>query len=294
MGLVLIGTGISLFIAKINNKAVFDTVVKWWPLVFVLLGIEVLILSCRGKDNTPVKYDLFSIFIILLIVFCGLGLYGLESIGVTAKIDNYLTSQEYHIKSSTIETAIAPDINKLVINAPFCDLKIQACESTKINSYIYALAKADSQQAAQNLVDKGVQVESTTSGKTQYLSFKLPETNGVHTTEYTLFIPQNIDVEVHDGNTVQIYADKLDNNWKIAGSGDLQIFLPRQADLTIRAAVDENTSLGGTVTWEETGTTENKSDSNDEKKLAQVKLGTGTHSMDIIWDSGSRVSVNQL
>jgi hypothetical protein len=138
MGLVLIGTGLSLFIAKINNKAVFDAVVKWWPLTFVLLGLEVLILSCCRKDNTPVKYDLFSIFIILLIVFCGLGLYGLDSIGVTGKINNYLTSQDYHIRSSTIDIAVAPDTNKLVINAPFCDLKIQTCESTEISSYSYA------------------------------------------------------------------------------------------------------------------------------------------------------------
>ena len=295
MGLVLIGTGLSLFIAKINNKAVFDAVVKWWPLVFVLLGLEVLILSCCRKDNTPIKYDLFSIFIILLIVFCGLGLYGLDSIGVTGKINNYLTSEDHHIKSSTIDIAVAPDINKLVINAPFCDLKIQTCESTKISSYSYALARADSQKVAQNFVDKGVRVESNTSGKTQYISFKLPAAEGVHTTEYTLFIPQNLDVEVHDGNMVQIYADKLDNNWKIAGHGDLQIFLPRQADLTIRAVVDENISLGGSVTWEETGTTEHNSDNNNNaKKLAQVKLGTGTHSMDIVLDSGNNVSVNQL
>jgi hypothetical protein len=294
MGLVLIGTGLSLFIAKINNKAVFDAVVKWWPLTFVLLGLEVLILSCCRKDNTPVKYDLFSIFIILLIVFCGLGLYGLDSIGVTGKINNYLTSQDYHIRSSTIDIAVAPDTNKLVINAPFCDLKIQTCESTEISSYSYALARADSQKVAQNLVNKGVRVESNTSGKTQYISFKLPAAEGVRTTEYTLFIPQNLDVEVHDGHMVQIYADQLDNNWKIAGHGDLQIFIPHQADLTIKAVVDENTSLGGSVKWEETGTIDNNNDSSNAKKLTQVKLGTGTQSMDIILDSGSSVSVNQL
>ena len=43
MGLVLIGTGLGLFFAKINNKAIFDAVVRWWPLVFVLLGLEVLV-----------------------------------------------------------------------------------------------------------------------------------------------------------------------------------------------------------------------------------------------------------
>jgi hypothetical protein len=58
--------------------------------------------------------------------------------------------------------------------------------------------------------------------------------------------------------------------------------------------VDENTSLGGSVKWEETGTIDNNNDSSNAKKLAQVKLGTGTQSMDIILDSGSSVSVNQL
>lgn len=294
MGLVLIATGISLFYAKINNKAVFDAVVKWWPLVFVLLGLEVLILSCWGKDNSsPVKYDLFSIFIILVVVFCGLGLYGLDSIGVTGKISNYLTSQEYRIRTNPSEMAVEPGVNKLVINAPFHNLKIQTCESTKISSYSYAYARAESEEEAQKLVSKGTQVVSNTTGKTQYISFKLPAAVDVRTDEHIISIPQDIDVELHDGNMVQIYANKLENNWKITGSGDLQVFLPHQADLTIRAVVDESCSLDGSVTWQETETTRKNGDSYDTKKLAQVKLGTGTHSMDIVLENGN-LSVNQL
>ncbi|MDD2555449.1 MAG: hypothetical protein PHV50_02970 [Syntrophaceticus sp.] len=296
MGLVLIGTGLGLFFAKINNKAIFDAVVRWWPLVFVLLGLEVLVLSFWGKDNNSlVKYDIFSIFIILLIVFCGLGFYSLEGIGVTAKINDYLTSHEYRIRTSTSEIAVEPEVERLVISAPFCGLKIQTSETNKISSYSYALARADSQEAAKNLADKGTELISNTSGNTQFISFQLPAIENVQTTEYTIIIPQNIDVELHNGDSVQIYTYELDNDWKIASSGDLQIFIPRQADLTIRALVDESNTLGGSVTWEGTETTEETDDSsNNAKKVVQVELGNETQSMDIALDSGSSILVNQL
>lgn len=296
MGLVLIGTGLCLFFAKINNKAIFDAVIHWWPLVFILLGLEILVLSFWGKNNNSlVKYDIFSIFIILLIVFCGLGLYSLEGIGVTGKINDYLTSHEYHIRTSTNEIPVEPEVERLVINAPFCKLKIQTSETNIISSYSYALARADSQEAAKNLADKDTELVSSTSGNTQFISFQLPAAENVQTTEYTIIIPQNIDVELHNSYSVQIYTYELDNNWKIASSSDLQIFIPRQADLTIRALVDESNTLGGSVIWEETEINEETDDSSDNaKKIAQIKLGNETQSMDIVLDSGSSILVNQL
>jgi hypothetical protein len=296
MGLVLIGTGLCLFFAKINNKAIFDAVIHWWPLVFILLGLEILVLSFWGKNNNSlVKYDIFSIFIILLIVFCGLGLYSLEGIGVTGKINDYLTSHEYHIRTSTNEIPVEPEVERLVINAPFCKLKIQTSETNIISSYSYALARADSQEAAKNLADKDTELVSSTSGNTQFISFQLPAAENVQTTEYTIIIPQNIDVELHNSYSVQIYTYELDNNWKIASSSDLQIFIPRQADLTIRALVDESNTLGGSVIWEETEINEETDYSSDNaKKIAQIKLGNETQSMDIVLDSGSSILVNQL
>lgn len=296
MGLVLIGTGISLFYAKINNKAAIDAVVQWWPLVLVLLGLEVLILSwCRKDNNSQVKYDLFSIFIILLLVFCSLGLYSLESIGVTGNITNYLTSHDYHIRTSTNEIAINPEAKKLIITAPSCELKIQTCETTKISSYSYALARADSQEAAKNLADEGTELISNTSGTTQFIGFQLPAAENVQTTEYTIIIPKNIDVELHNEHSVQIYTYELDNNWKIVSRGNLEIFIPRQADLIIEALVDESNTLGGSVKWEKTETTEETDDSGyNTKRTAQVKLGDEKRSMDIVLESGNSVIVNQL
>lgn len=296
MGLVLIGTGISLFYAKINNKAAIDAVVQWWPLVLVLLGLEVLILSwCRKDNNSQVKYDLFSIFIILLLVFCSLGLYSLESIGVTGNITNYLTSHDYHIRTSTNEIAINPEAKKLIITAPSCELKIQICETTKISSYSYALARADSQEAAKNLADEGTELISNTSGTTQFIGFQLPAAENVQTTEYTIIIPKNIDVELHNEHSVQIYTYEQDNNWKIVSRGNLEIFIPRQADLIIEALVDESNTLGGSVKWEKTETTEETDDSGyNTKRTAQVKLGDEKRSMDIVLESGNSVIVNQL
>ncbi len=69
MALVLIAFGILIFISQINKVSAVELGIKFWPAILFLLGGEILWYSYRYKDeDINIKYDVFSIFIVLIIV----------------------------------------------------------------------------------------------------------------------------------------------------------------------------------------------------------------------------------
>jgi len=84
MGISLIIFGILILISQFNEISGIELAVKFWPSILILLGGEILWYSYKArKDNDIIiKYDIFSIFIILVILFVNIVLYGFIEIGI--------------------------------------------------------------------------------------------------------------------------------------------------------------------------------------------------------------------
>jgi uncharacterized membrane protein len=82
MGVLLIVVGFVCFLANLTgNFMLIRTVLNLWPTVLILLGIEVLTYSFFLKVDSPrIRYDGFSIFIIMLILFLSCGAYIFQSL----------------------------------------------------------------------------------------------------------------------------------------------------------------------------------------------------------------------
>ncbi|MDF2672819.1 MAG: hypothetical protein K0R09_1084 [Clostridiales bacterium] len=81
MGLVLIGFGVLLLIGQIQGISTIDLIYKWWPIVLIMLGIETLVFVYSTKDGeTRVRFDGFSIFLIIVLILFTLGGYGIKFI----------------------------------------------------------------------------------------------------------------------------------------------------------------------------------------------------------------------
>ena len=73
MGFTLLFMGLGLLYAQINEKVVLDLVAKWWPLIFILLGAEVLWQSWQAKKSeSKIAYDILGVFIIMILLCFGL------------------------------------------------------------------------------------------------------------------------------------------------------------------------------------------------------------------------------
>lgn len=83
MAIVLIAFGVLMFLSQINKKSAVELAIKFWPTILFLIGGEILWFAYKYKDeDVKIRYDVFSIFIILFILMINIALYGLMETGI--------------------------------------------------------------------------------------------------------------------------------------------------------------------------------------------------------------------
>lgn len=83
MGLVLIFFGAIMLIAQISGSSAVEMFIKFWPMILIFLGLEVLYYVYRSNTgDIKIKYDIFSIFIVIIILIINIGIYGLMETGI--------------------------------------------------------------------------------------------------------------------------------------------------------------------------------------------------------------------
>ncbi|NLY42524.1 MAG: hypothetical protein GX066_00795 [Clostridiaceae bacterium] len=91
MAIVLIAFGVIIFVSQISGSTAIHLVFKIWPLMLILLGFEILYYRFLSRDkDAPIKYDIFSIFFVMIILFTNLGLYTLSEIGFIDKLEKII------------------------------------------------------------------------------------------------------------------------------------------------------------------------------------------------------------
>lgn len=81
MGLSLLLLGVFFLASRWQGTEVFDSALKWWPIVLIMLGIEVVGYTLFFRKGDYVRYDVFSILLIGFLTVCSLGLAALSSTG---------------------------------------------------------------------------------------------------------------------------------------------------------------------------------------------------------------------
>lgn len=98
MAIVLIGFGILIFIAQINSLSAVKLAIKFWPSILILLGGEILWVNFKEKkedENYIIRYDIFSMFIVMVILFVNITIYGFVETGVMDYIKVKVAEETY-------------------------------------------------------------------------------------------------------------------------------------------------------------------------------------------------------
>ncbi|WP_312698962.1 LiaI-LiaF-like domain-containing protein [Sedimentibacter sp.] len=85
MAVIMIGFGVILFAAQFSMLSAVEIATRLWPAILIIIGIEILYyvsMQKKSTENIIIKYDLFSIFIVTVILVVNIGLYGLMETGV--------------------------------------------------------------------------------------------------------------------------------------------------------------------------------------------------------------------
>lgn len=84
-GIMLVMFGITLMLGTFTKLDVMKYVFMFWPSIFILLGIEIII-SARQK-NVAIKYDILGMIMVISIIFFG-SIFGVINYGVNKIIYN--------------------------------------------------------------------------------------------------------------------------------------------------------------------------------------------------------------
>ena len=77
MGILLVATGIVLLLSEIQGFNGARIILRWWPVLLIVLGIEVLAYVVLSNEEQPkIKYDGLSIFLAIFIILLSTAVYG--------------------------------------------------------------------------------------------------------------------------------------------------------------------------------------------------------------------------
>lgn len=252
MGIVLIAFGVILFLSQVNKFSALNMLLKIWPVILILMGLEVLWYRYMSKDEgIVIKYDLFSIFTIFIILIVNIGIFTISESGLIDRFQSMVVSSNYDMDKAVNEYIIDESINKIIINDAN-NLVIRSTKDNKISGISKTNVYAASKEEAYELNSKD-NVRYEKSGDTLYIYFPNNINNNYsysNTRSLELFLPGNIDAEVMNCYNLDLIFSGFNNKWTFDGNSNINIRLGKDSNVYIKAFVESLDILNGNIKWE--------------------------------------------
>lgn len=299
LGVLMIVVGVVMLAAQFKQVAVLDMLLTWWPLILVLIGGEILWHVYTSKEQEPkVKYDVFSIFIIMIMLFSGIGMYALTATGVVEGISWMVQSSVMPVEVPSQRIELDEGVERIVISAPRERLDIKKAGGREVVIFGQATVHAADTEEAKALVER-CRVVTHREGDTLFVQFPSNSRPGefkpsIREVRHTLLLPSDVDVEVSGSNyfILDIDGEAIGRDWVIKDSGNIRITVAGGADLAIDAHVRSSGQLGGNASWEVEEPASGPPDARVMSK-GHLKWGEGRSKVVVIIENGE-VVVNEL
>ncbi len=281
MGVVLIVFGVILFLSQINKFSALNIVLKLWPVILILIGLEILWCRYASRDeSTVIKYDLFSIFIVLVILIANIGIFAVSESGLINRFQGMLLSSNYNIDKSINEYMVDGSINKIIIDNAN-NLVIRATSGSKISGISKLSVYASSKEEADELASSD-DMRYEKSGDILYVYYSNNVKNNYsysNIRNLEIFLPDNIDVEIMNCYNLDLIYSGFNNKWTFDGVNSLNVRLDKTSNIDVRAFVESADSLSGNIKW-------------SFDSLGEYVNGEGANTINIL--NSSNITVNEV
>ncbi|NLO24576.1 MAG: hypothetical protein GX114_00315 [Clostridiales bacterium] len=299
LGVLLIVLGVVMLAAQFKQVAILDMLLTWWPLILVLIGAEILAHVYTAKEQEPkVKYDGFSIFLIILIVFFSIGMYALTSTGVIEGIAWMVESRIVPVDIPSQRIGVDESLERIVVSAPRGRLDVKKSSTSEIVVFGEAVVNASNEEEAKALAEQN---RAITRREGDTLFVQLLSTTwsgdfkpGIREIRHTLMLPPHVRVEINGSGyfNLDIDGEVFGKGWLIKGNGSVNITASSSSDLAIDAQVRYRDNFRGNANWdieERFGLNTNGGPEYE----GRLKWGEGTNRVNVILDGGEIV-VNEI
>ena len=270
MGLTLVLFGVILLVGGVGaGQRVLPFVSKWWAVVPMLLGVEILAAGfLSGATTPPIKYDLFGIIVVFFVVVVSIGLHGLTVGGVIPAAQRSFGSMEYPVELAGETIPLGDAIRRIVVASDCVGIDIRTCAEPQVTYFGRGRMSAVSQEEASMWAAQARGV-TRREGDTLFISFEpapVPRTFGGHSNllRWTLLIPANADLEFTGSARANVAVTGLAADWSVKTANAVSVRLGRGENIRLQVRVSSVDDLSGAgVPWR------------DETALVPVPAGQG-------------------
>ena len=209
MGILLVATGILLLMSELQGVSGAILILRWWPIILIILGIEVLAFIFLSKEDQPkIKFDGLSIFLTIFIVLVSTGVYATHTF-VTSDFSNRFFSEvgfyKYESvfdKSFEVESA---EVKRLEIDNSHGDVNVAKYDGTSIKIEAVILIKSNDEiiaaEIAENLIAISEAQTTTISTKNESILRTNSEQVSVN---YYIKVPKELEYDIKNkfGETI--------------------------------------------------------------------------------------------
>ncbi|CAG7655678.1 hypothetical protein ACFQI7_29270 [Paenibacillus allorhizosphaerae] len=210
MGLTLVFLGSILFVSQMNGMKAFDAFIAWWPILFVLLGLEIILyIWFSRKENSVIHYDFISVFFVSVLYACCLGFAMLTSIGVIGEIRQAVSEVERTVELPDAQEPVGANIKRIIVQTSGSQVKVD--QSTERTVHVFGSYRERVLKEAGTEADKPNPYAFKTVGDTMYVQIKQqPAHRGLRSyypyMRVTVVLPQELQVEVRGADQMPIVS----------------------------------------------------------------------------------------
>ncbi|MBS4179450.1 hypothetical protein [Lederbergia citrea] len=276
MGAALVLLGVFLLLAQVLSWDPAIAMISWWPLLLIILGVEILVyLNWKKDEQQHVKYDFISIIFIGIIGTFGLGMTMLNATGLLDIASQAVSAEVRTLDLPKYEEVMTDDIKRVFVETGRYSANIEASpgkETVMFGTYRGEMRK---DVAVKDVSDYAL-IEK--QGDTLFIKLKEMPTsrllNDGSEINATLLIPDNVKLEVvGNGNDVNIKTRNLKADWSVASMSNVKLDVPETSNVKIEAIDMQEL---GDETWKNV-----KRNEDVDKVSGNLTYGNGAHTLQI-------------
>ncbi|WP_026564681.1 hypothetical protein [Bacillus sp. UNC41MFS5] len=240
MGASLVFLGLFLFFSKFLGLELVQVMTAWWPLLLVVLGIEILLYLFLSRQEKPVlKYDFLSIFFVGVIGMAGIAFAIVSTTGILDKAEEVMAREERSFELPAFSYQMNDSIKRVVVRTVDHQMTIESTNEKEVSMFgTYRVQTSKKGELLKNAEDM---VSANQKGDTLYLNMKsLPNEIGPFHANgevaATLLVPNDVKLEViGSDNSLILKPRSLVNDWNIERVSSIAIDVNANSNLKIDA-----------------------------------------------------------
>jgi hypothetical protein len=212
----------------------------WWPILLIVLGIEILLYLFFSRQEKPVlKYDFLSIIFVGLLGSVGIVFAMLSATGIMEKVEDVVAREERSFELPDFSYQMDDSIKRVVLRTVGYQTTIEATDERAVSMFgTYRTQTSNKERLIKSADDF---VYANKKGDTLYINVKtLPNELGPFNSHQeiasTILIPKGVKLEViGNGNEIALNPRSLENDWSINGAGSIDVKVEENSNLNIEA-----------------------------------------------------------